>query len=155
AWRVAYAAATAGHLVASSPAVGGVVVRGRLVRAQVLAFPHRSRLPGSDRAADHPLKGLLVAWYEILGALCLGIGLGLGRFRRKDKTKEPRGKVGAFAAYTLLVAGICGVLTQIGGWSATLGSWLSVSAWLAALVVIAAAGLVATGVVLDLRDGVP
>lgn len=96
-----------------------------------------------------------MAWYEILGALCLGIGLGLGRFRRKDKTKEPRGKIGAFAAYTLLVAGICGVLTQIGGWSATLGSWLSVSAWLAALVVIAAAGLVATGVVLDLRDGVP
>lgn len=96
-----------------------------------------------------------MAWYEILGALCLGIGLGLGRFRRKDKSKEPRGKVGAIAAYTLLLSGLCGVLTQIGGWSATLGSWLSVSAWLAALVVIAAAGLVVTGVALDLQDRVP
>jgi hypothetical protein len=94
-------------------------------------------------------------WYEILGALALGIGLGLGRFRRKDKTKQPRGKVGKIAAYTLLLSGLCGVLTQIGQWSATLGSWLSVSAWLAALTVIAAAGLVVTGVVLDMQDGVP
>lgn len=95
-------------------------------------------------------------WYNILAAFALGVGLALGRFRRKDKGKgEPRGKLGIIAAIVLLVSGLSGMLTPVGGWSANLGDWLSASLVIAALFVVTAATFIGTGVVLDLKDGVP
>ncbi|MEU7857869.1 hypothetical protein [Nonomuraea sp. NPDC049141] len=96
-------------------------------------------------------------WYNVLAAVFLGGGLALGKFRRKDKSKghQPRTKIAYAAAGALLLAGLCGMLTPIGGWSANLGDWLSGSVVIAALFVIAAATFIGIGVAIDLKDGVP
>lgn len=117
-------------------------------------------------------------WWDFASAFLLGVGLVMGRFRRKDKGKAlngpaggpapqgpqggapggrgaPRGKLGMWAAFVLLTSSLLGMLTVVGGWSAHLGSWLSVSFVLAAIVLTTASGMLVAGVVLDLRDGVP
>ncbi|MEW1842645.1 hypothetical protein AB0392_32275 [Nonomuraea angiospora] len=96
-------------------------------------------------------------WYNVLAAVFLGAGLALGKFRRKDKSKghQPRTKIAYAAAGTLLAAGLCGMLTPIGGWAAEVGDWLSTSVVIAALLVVTAATFIGIGVAIDLRDGVP
>ncbi|MEV0236841.1 hypothetical protein [Nonomuraea sp. NPDC050786] len=96
-------------------------------------------------------------WYNVLAAFFLGAGLALGKFRRKDKSKghQPRTKVAYGAAGALLLAGLFGMLTPVGGWSANLGEWLANSVVIAALSVIASATMIAVGVGIDLKDGVP
>ncbi|MCF6467429.1 hypothetical protein FAF44_03240 [Nonomuraea sp. MG754425] len=96
-------------------------------------------------------------WYNVLAAVFLGAGLALGRFRRKDKSKnfQPRTKIAYAAAGAMLLGGLCGMLTPIGGWSASLGDWLAEGIVIAAICVIAAAAMIVIGVVLDWQDGIP
>ncbi|MEV4078921.1 hypothetical protein AB0J43_01340 [Nonomuraea fuscirosea] len=117
-------------------------------------------------------------WWDFASAFLLGVGLVMGRFRRKDKNKPlsgpaggpaaqgapgnapgargaARGKLGMWAAFVLLASSLLGMLTIVGGWAASMGSWLSVSFILAAIVLTVTSGMLVAGVVLDLRDGVP
>ncbi|TYB71286.1 hypothetical protein FXF51_02305 [Nonomuraea sp. PA05] len=119
-------------------------------------------------------------WWDFASAFLLGVGLVMGRFRRKDKNKPlngpaggaaaqgapgaapgggargaARGKLGMWAALVLLVSSLLGTLTIVGGWAASMGSWLAVSFILAAIVLTTTSGMLVAGVVLDLKDGVP
>ncbi|WP_188186822.1 hypothetical protein [Nonomuraea sp. SYSU D8015] len=117
-------------------------------------------------------------WWDFASAFLLGVGLVMGRFRRKDKGKPlngpaggpvpqgaqgapqggrgvPRGKLGMWAACTLLGSSLLGMLTLVGGWSASIGEWLSVSLVFAAIVLTVTAGMLVAGVILDLKDGIP
>ncbi|MGR6921100.1 hypothetical protein ACU635_43250 [[Actinomadura] parvosata] len=118
-------------------------------------------------------------WWDFASAFLLGVGLVMGRFRRKDKNKPlngpaggpaaqgapggapgggrgaARGKLGMWAAFTLLASSLLGMLTIVGGWAASMGSWLSVSLVFAAIVLTVTAGMLVAGVILDLKDGVP
>ncbi|MEV1003374.1 hypothetical protein [Nonomuraea sp. NPDC050202] len=119
-------------------------------------------------------------WWDFASAFLLGIGLVMGRFRRKDKNKPlnggpaggaaqgapggapggggrgaARGKLGMWAAFVLLASSLLGMLTIVGGWAASMGSWLSVSFVLAAIVLTVTSGMLVAGVILDLKDGVP
>lgn len=101
-----------------------------------------------------------MTWYYVVGPICLGFGLVFGGFRRRKKqageTKgKPRGKMGVVAAVLLLIASGCGFLSPAGGWATSLGHWLAVSWWLAAVVLITSASFLGAGTWLDLKDGVP
>lgn len=100
-----------------------------------------------------------MAWYYVLGSICLGVGLVLAGCRRckkgdGEKKGKPRGKLGVVAAFLLLIAGLCGYLSPAGGWASSLGDWLAVSFWLAAVVLLTSAAFLVTGTAIDLKDGV-